>query len=99
MRSLLSFVIILALCSCCDHESIGKNIRALGSGVVSERNKAALALASCGEDAKDAVPMLARLIYDPNVGVQSSAAYALRKIDTEEAQAVLERAIAKRKKH
>lgn len=36
--------------------------------------------------------MIERLMYDENVGVASSAAYALRKIDTPSARAALKSA-------
>lgn len=89
-------LLVLVICGCCDNDSIPKNINKLQSGYASVRNEAALSLARCGAKASAAVPTLSRLIYDDNVGVQSSAAYALRKIDTKEARAVLARAEEKR---
>lgn len=61
-----------------------------------DRNAGALSLARCGEDAQGAVGKLSQLLYDPNPGVQSAAAYALREIDTKQAQAALARAEADR---
>lgn len=55
-----------------------------------ERNTAAQGLAAYGLSAKQAVKPLTRALHDENSGVQSSAAYALRKIDTPEARQVLE---------
>src|SRR5689334_761817 len=56
----------------------------------SERNGAALKLASYGEKAQSAVPALIRRLGDGNAGVRSSAAYALRAIGTPEAEAALD---------
>lgn len=82
---------------CCDKEKVPALTSALYSSVAKERNDAALSLARCGESASDAVPRLAALLYDSNVGVQSSAAYALRKIDTTSARRSLASAEAARK--
>jgi len=93
---LLSFA-LLSLSACCDVEGIPQRIRQLDSRVAKERNDAALALARCGEKADKAVSKLARLLYDENVGVQSAASYALRRIDTPAARQVLERVEATRR--
>lgn len=70
----------------------------LYSNSAHDRNEAALALAKCGSPEVDrAVGRLAQLIYDENIGVQSSAAYALRKIDNPEARRALDRATKKRR--
>ena len=61
-----------------------------------ERNAAALALAKCGKLAEPAVPRLSSMLYDPNVGVQSSSAYALREIGSPAAVAAIERVEAAR---
>jgi len=90
-------ILIFSISSCCNSEKIPANIKALYSSSSNEKNNAALALASCGSKAANAVPRLAELIYDPNVGIQSSAAYALRKIDTPRAREVLDRAEKARK--
>ena len=93
----LSILLTLSItCGCCDKSNIDSNIVNLGSRKAAIRNEAALALARCGSAADRAVPRLASLIYDQNVGVQSSAAYALRKIDTPAAREVLMSAERKR---
>lgn len=79
-----------ALTGCCDSERIPKYIRNLNSSYASERNEAALKLARCGAKADRAVPLLSQLLDDDNVGVQSSAAYALRKIDTPRARRIMD---------
>jgi HEAT repeat protein len=96
----------LALCSvgffigagCCKEGDLPALQRALYSTQAADRNHAALELAKCGSKAQPAVPRLATLLYDPNVGVQSSAAFALRKIDTPEARRAIENALAVRRK-
>lgn len=72
-------------------------LRNLHSSDAGTRNEAALALARCGSLAERAVPRLIQMLYDDNVGVQSSAAYALRQIDTPAAREALEWATAKKK--
>jgi len=94
---LWSLVVILAG-GCCDKEALPRMKRSLYSQKSSERNEAALALSRCGKHAKDIVPRLISMLYDENVGVQSSAAYALREIDTPEARRALEQAQAMREK-
>lgn len=84
---------------CCDRQEIPTLERSLSSAKAKERNDAALALARCGDDASAAVGRLSELLYDENVGVQSAAAYALRKIDTQAAREYLKRAEAARRKH
>ena len=66
-------------------------VKQLQSKESSERNRAALRLASYGKSAKAAVPALIERLQDANGGVRSSAAYALREIDTPEAQNALKR--------
>jgi HEAT repeat protein len=77
---------------CCSESDLPNFKKGLYSSVAKERNSAALGLAKCGEKASDSVSRLGQLLYDENVGVQSSAAYALRKIDTEAARTLLQRA-------
>jgi HEAT repeat protein len=60
------------------------------------RNDAALGLAQCGEKASDVVPRLIELLYDDNIGVQSAASYALRKIDTSQARSAIKEATRRR---
>jgi HEAT repeat protein len=85
------FLLMGGLVGCCDSEQIPKHIRNLNSSYASERNEAALKLARCGAKADRAVPLLSQLLYDDNVGVQSAAAYALRKIDTPKARRIMEK--------
>lgn len=54
------------------------------------RNQAALKAASLGKAGEPLVPELIALLRDPNGGIRSSAAYALRAIDTPAAHAALE---------
>ena len=81
--------VLLSLAGCCDTEGIPTALRNLNSPKASDRNKALHLLAHCGERGEQAVPRIAQLMYDENVGVASSAAYALRKIDTKEARVAL----------
>jgi HEAT repeat protein len=101
MKLKINFLLITAcifiLSSCCDGKKLPLAHNDLFSSSASKRNQAALFLARCGEDASKSVPRLTELLYDDNVGVQSSAAYALRKIDTPEAREALEVATKKRK--
>ena len=53
------------------------------------RNQAALRAASLGKKGEPLVPELVALLRDPNGGIRSSAAYALRAIDTPAAQTAL----------
>lgn len=78
--------------ACCDEKALPNAIRALNSEKASERNKALLLLAKCGERAEPAVPRIIQLMYDQNVGVASSAAYALRCIDSKRARSALKAA-------
>ena len=90
------FFLAALLVGCCDAEKIPLNIQSLQHASAKVRNQAALDLAGCGEKANRAVPLLGTLLYDENVGVQSSAAYALRKIDTPQARALIEAAVARK---
>lgn len=90
---LIELLIILSLSACCKSDQIPRYIRDLRSSNAKVKNEAALELANCGSPKADAaVSDLIRLLYDPNVGVQSSAAYALRRIATPEAEKALQRA-------
>ncbi len=96
MKSLLLFKGMLLIClpfsvACAGDPAVEvprltKEFRSPDSGT---RNRAALKIASMGPSAKAAVPHLAKLLSDPNGGVRSSAAYALRQINTAEAQQAL----------
>jgi HEAT repeat protein len=94
----ICFLFNMALCSCCNQNDVPALIEKLNSSKARDQSQAALDLASCGSKASKAVPKLAELLYDENVGVQSSASYALRKIDTPEARAIMERVEAGRRK-
>lgn len=93
INCILSFALFfLCLNACCDKKSVPTLSRKLYSSSAKERNDAALELARCGDAAAQAVPRLTTLLYDENIGVQSAAAYALRKIDTVEARKALDKA-------
>lgn len=70
--------------------AVPKLIKQLKSQDSHERNVAARALAGYGPDAKKAVRPLSQALWDDNMGVRTSAAYALRKIGTPKALRVLE---------
>lgn len=91
LKMLLFCLSTYLLQGCCNTEEIPKLTRLLNSSDAKDRNDAALSLARCGEKADRAVPRLSQLLYDDNVGVQSAAAYALRKIDTPSARAIMTR--------
>jgi HEAT repeat protein len=95
--SLAALTALFASIGCCDQDSIPSNISKLSSGNTRDRSLAAQELSRCGSSAKNAVGPLSGLLYDDNVGVQSAAAYALRKIDTKEAREILERIETKRR--
>ena len=82
----------LTLCGCSgDFASEAPALKAsLRSADSKERNRAALRIASYGPAAKEITPEVIRLLADPNGGVRSSAAYALREIDTAEAKKALD---------
>lgn len=95
-------LIIACLCAampagCCDRSQISANIQRLYSLDARVRNQAALDLAGCGADAAPAVPRLSELLYDTNPGVQSGAAFALNKIGTEEAKAIMDAAMRRKR--
>lgn len=89
----LGLVLVVAFGSaCCDEKALPEAFERLQSESASERNKALHVLGRCGERAERAVPRIAQLMYDKNVGVASSAAYALRRIDTSSARTALKTA-------
>ena len=91
--SLLAFVAVVILLTSCaglSREEVDKKIKDLKSQDTATRSQAALALADGGDEAKRAVPVLAAMLRDPNAGVRTSAAFALRKIGTAEAARALE---------
>lgn len=95
----LGFIVFFSMAGCCDVDKIPANTKKLYSSVSAERNQALLDLAECGSKAEAATGRIAALLYDENVGVQSSAAYALRQIGTAEATRILERAQKNRSKN
>ena len=89
---LVAVLSIAAAAGCCDEKALPRAIAALQSDSAAERNKALHVVGRCGERSERAVPVIAGLMYDRNVGVASSAAYALRRIDTPSARAALKAA-------
>jgi HEAT repeat protein len=98
IRCLYICAILLAASSCCSESDIPVARKKLFSASARDRNQGALDLAGCGSKAGSAVPRLIELLYDENKGVQSAAAFALRKIDTPQAREALEEATAARRK-
>lgn len=84
--------VIFFTTGCCEEKGLPNALRDLYSERASERNKALLLISKCGDRVESAVPRISQLLYDENVGVASSAAYALRCIDTKNARAALKRA-------
>jgi hypothetical protein len=99
MKIAALILFLVSLIGCCDASKIQENTKKLYSAKTSEINKALLELAKCGENAQGATGKISALLYHENVGVQSSAAYALREIDTPEARKILERAQNNRAKN
>jgi hypothetical protein len=91
-RSMLLVAALITSTGCCDDRALPGALKALYSEKASERNKALLLISKCGHKADSAVPRIAQLMYDENVGVASSAAYALRCIDSKGARAALKSA-------
>ena len=86
----LSLALGFAAVSCANPEvEVPKLIKQLKNNDAHKRNRAAMELASFGSDAEPAVRALSALLADPNGGVRSSAAFALRKIGTPEAERAL----------
>ena len=90
VASVIAIEIIVS--GCCDEKSLPTALRNLNSLNASDRNKALQVIAQCGSRGESAVPRISQLMYDENVGVASSAAYALRKIDSKRAREALKRA-------
>lgn len=94
LRLRLTLVLLATLASalpaCRDHaRDLPLLIKQLSDKESTIRNKAALELGAIGKKAEPAVPALIRLLKDPNGGVQTSAAYALRQIDSPRARKAL----------
>lgn len=99
MRTATFLILIILLSSCCKEDQIAPAMQKIYSNNAKDKNDGALVLAQCGSPRADrAVGRLIQLMYDENTGVQSAAAYALRRIDTPEAREALERATAARGK-
>lgn len=81
----------VSLNGCCPESEIPSAIKGLYSAEARERNRSLQVLAQCSSkaDIESSVPRIAALMYDKNVGVASSAAYALRRIDTKDAREAL----------
>jgi HEAT repeat protein len=91
-RSALLIIFVAHIAGCCNENSLSNALRNLNSLNASDRNKALQVIAQCGSRGESAVPRISQLMYDENVGVASSAAYALRKIDSKRAREALKRA-------
>ena len=93
MKSILSLVLLSVCLACGEPGSIAipKLQKALSSKDSRERNQAAQTLASYGAEAAPATAALILLLKDSNMGVRSSAAYALRGIGSETAKRALDR--------
>ena len=85
------YFLLIALTACSgDSAAEMKQLkRDLRSSETRVKNQAALRAASFGKAGEPLVPELIGLLRDPNGGVRSSAAYALREIDNEAARAAL----------
>lgn len=91
-----SLALLVLVAGCCPDGKLQQFKKDLYATDTHLRNDAALGLAQCGERASDVVPRLIELMYDDNVGVQSAATYALRKIDTKQARSAIEEATRRR---
>lgn len=94
-RKLTIFLLLTMLAGGCRNTGeadVKRVIKAMHSSDPAVRNQAALEAAGFGDAASKVVPELIRLLNDENRGVQSGAAYALRRIGTPEAERALARA-------
>lgn len=88
--ALLSWAILFASCGDPKKE-VPQLEKKLFSMDAKERSGAALRLARIGSPhGTRTVPTLIRLLDDPNAGVRSAAAYALREMDTPQARSALD---------
>ena len=92
MAKLFLSILLLTLSSCNSATELKTLKRDLRSSDTKVKNQAALRAASFGKSAEPLVPELIMLLRDPNGGVRSSAAFALREIDSDDARAALEKA-------
>ena len=85
----LCCLLLLIFISSCRHnseEKLESLVKALSSPDKGIRNSSALDIARFGKDGHKAVPGLIKLLNsDPSRGIRTSAAFALRSIDTPEA--------------
>jgi HEAT repeat protein len=94
----LFFVLSFFMLSCClfsacresAETAVPRLVKQLKSRDAHERNLAAKALGDYGKDAAKAVAPLNRALWDDNMGVRTSAAYSLKKIDTPKARQAIE---------
>jgi len=92
LKALLGLGILFSVSGCCRDADIPHAVRGLYSQEARERNSSLKVLAQCSAKAETSVPRIAALMYDKNFGVASSAAYALRRIDSRQAREALKRA-------
>ena len=97
-RELLLVCMVVIFAGCCKESELPNANRGLYSQDHREKTQALQVFAQCGERSQGAVQRIAALMYDKNVGVASAAAYALRKINTKEAQEALKNAEAARER-
>jgi HEAT repeat protein len=97
-KPLFILLALLIASGCCGSEEVATLTPDLYSSNAKERSTAAWQLARCGSKAEPAVQRLSELLYDENTGVQSAAAYALRKIDTPSARKIMSEIDARRRK-
>ncbi len=95
LTALLALLISCLLSGCCSDTKAKEASKLIYGANAKDRNQGAMQLSGCGSKGESSVPRLIQLLYDENVGVQSSAAFALRKIDTAEARAALDKATKK----
>jgi HEAT repeat protein len=86
----LFFMIALISCNSVSEKDIPRLKQELASSKSELRNQAALSLARLGPKASPATKELIILLHDPNRGIRSSAAFALRKIESDEATKALD---------
>lgn len=96
--TLLAIIASTTITACCDEKALSGALKDIYSDKAHQRNKALQVISQCGKRGESAVPRISQLMYDENVGVASSAAYALRTIDSKAARAALKRAEDARKR-
>jgi hypothetical protein len=89
---------LIGLSGCCREAEIPSALKGLYSSDPREKNRSLQVLAQCPQQSEPSVQRIAALMYDGNVGVASSAAYALRKIDSKEAREALQVAVTNRER-